>query len=539
MTLLRIALRSHRTGAIAMALIGAAAGILNGVGYVQLVGDTPAARLQFAQQMEVLGRQLTYLLPAPVQLETLGGYLTWRAFGTVTLVFCVWAMLAGTGAARGDEERGLVEAWLSTGVSRVRWLVARSLGFLVMSALALAFGMAATELAAVLSHEPLDAGGMAAETLVMLGLTLVGFGIGAATAQLFVTRRAASSAAGGVILALFLMDSAQRSGADLGPFRDISPFALFDLSTPLLAGGHVDVAATAMLFAIAVVLVAFAIAAFARRDLGAAVFAVRRAPTALTYRTSRDPFLRMPVLAIVDQQRWWTLGWAAGLGLLAYFLTSIERTIIDSLESIPSLRVYVERMGLTNAADFIGLIWFSTALLIISVLVVVQVNGWAADDAEGRLETQLAMGMSRGRVVLERLAALVASVFVIAAVSTAVVALCAEAIGLRLPLERLVLAAACMLPVAFALGAVGHLLVGWRPRVAVLLLGAVAVISYFTQEFAPLFAWPSWVGKTSFFVLYGEPMTSDDRSGVLTLVAVGLAGTVAAVAAMRRRDVGA
>jgi putative exporter of polyketide antibiotics len=100
------------------------------------------------------------------------------------------------------------------------------------------------------------------------------------------------------------------------------------------------------------------------------------------------------------------------------------------------------------------------------------------------------------------------------------------------------LATALVLPVVFALGAIGHALVGWRPRLAVLLVAAVAVISYFTQEFAPLFGWPDWVGRTSFFVLYGTPMTSIDWGGAATLMAIGIAGTGLALASMRRRDVG-
>jgi hypothetical protein len=40
--------------------------------------------------MEILGRQLTYLLPAPNQLDTIGGYLTWRAFGSVAMLYTIW-----------------------------------------------------------------------------------------------------------------------------------------------------------------------------------------------------------------------------------------------------------------------------------------------------------------------------------------------------------------------------------------------------------------------------------------------------------------
>jgi ABC-2 type transport system permease protein len=102
----------------------------------------------------------------------------------------------------------------------------------------------------------------------------------------------------------------------------------------------------------------------------------------------------------------------------------------------------------------------------------------------------------------------------------------------------LALATILMLPAAFAFAAIGHVLVGWRPRVAVFLLGAVAVYSYFIQEFAPIFEAPAWLTKTSFFALYGTPMTKDDWGGIATLVAIGVAGTAVALVAMRRRDVG-
>src|SRR5256885_9159294 len=88
------------------ALVVAAGGLINAIGFAQIAGDSPAARAVFAQQMELLARQLTYLLPAPAQLDTMAGYLTWRWFGTVWVIYAFWALIAGTGAGRGDEERG-------------------------------------------------------------------------------------------------------------------------------------------------------------------------------------------------------------------------------------------------------------------------------------------------------------------------------------------------------------------------------------------------------------------------------------------------
>ncbi|HLZ47381.1 MAG TPA: hypothetical protein VKR80_01880, partial [Candidatus Limnocylindria bacterium] len=127
---------------------------------------------------------------------------------------------------------------------------------------------------------------------------------------------------------------------------------------------------------------------------------------------------------------------------------------------------------------------------------------------------------------------------IVAAVSTAAVWLASGAFDLGVPADRAFLAGVLMLPVVFALGSIGHALVGWRPRLAVVILAAVAIVSYFTQEFVPLFDLPEWVGRTSFFVLYGQPMTHVDVAGTATLTVIGVVGALVAIAAMERRDVG-
>jgi len=183
-------------------------------------------------------------------------------------------------------------------------------------------------------------------------------------------------------------------------------------------------------------------------------------------------------------------------------------------------------------------IWFSTLLLLVSLFVVVQVNGWAADDAEGRLEMILSAPVSRGRVVVERIAAVVVACAVVVAVSSVAVYLTAASSGISLPRGRFAFASAAVLPVVYAFAGIGHAFVGWRPRVAVVVLGALAVVGYFAQQFTPLFAWPDWVNDISLYALYGTPMSKDDWGGIATLIAIGTVGTAIALFVMRRRDVG-
>ena len=538
MILLRLALRSHRTASIATAAIGAIGGLLNAFGFVQIAGATHTERLAFAHQMEVLGRQFSYILPPPVQLDTMGGYLTWRQFGSIALMYAVWAVLAATGAARGDEERRLTDLWLASGVSRARWLIGRTGGFLLAAGASIALNLLITAAGAAAAGDALPAGGVILEAVTFLGITVWAFGMGLLVAQLFVTRRAAALAASGVLVVLFLLNSAVRSGVDLGAARWLSPFYYFDRSTPLLAGATFDIPATAVLVILGALFVALATLAFVRRDVGGTLIAGRRRTTRSTVRPSRDPLLRMPILAAVDQQRGWIAGWAIGLAVLAYFLVSIAKVLVNALESVPGLTKYLSATGVSGYNDFVGVIWFGTALLIIAIFVVVQVNGWVADDADGRLELTLAQPVSRTRVVLERIASLLVAVAIIAGLSTLVAYLAATANGVDMPVGRTALAGLLMLPVAFALGGVGQVLAGWRPRVAVAILAVVTVTSYFTQQFAPIFSWPDWTTRTSVFALYGVPLSRDDWPGIGILMGIGLAGTAIAVAAMRRRDVG-
>jgi putative exporter of polyketide antibiotics len=94
--------------------------------------------------------------------------------------------------------------------------------------------------------------------------------------------------------------------------------------------------------------------------------------------------------------------------------------------------------------------------------------------------------------------------------------------------------------IPFAFGSIGQLVAASRPRAAVVALSAVAVFSYFVQQFAPLFEWPDWVANLSLYTLYGMPMTGEiNWAGVAGLVGIGAAATVASMAALRRRDIGA
>jgi len=537
--LIRIALKQQTVGVIAMALVVAIGGVLNTLAFVQIAGTTPAERAAFAQQMTLLGAQLSYMLPVPVRIDTLAGYLEWRWFGTLVVVFGIWAAISASGSGRGDEERGLVEQWLAAGVGRARYLITRVAVFAAIAVIVIG----AMQLSILLSAdgEPLAGGDLFAMSLNLLAATLCCYGIALVIAQLVTTRRAAGGIAAGLLIALFLINGAGRT-ADIGAARWLSPFYYFERSRPLTEGGALDPVGIGALLGAGVVLLAIGVVTFARRDLGGTALPGTSRESRGTRSPSRDPLLRLPVLGPLRQQRIWVAAWLVGFIALSASLISITRTIVDSLTSseVPFMRAYFERAGLGVYDSFVGVIWLSTAMLLLSAYAIVQVASWSADDAEGRLATILSAPVSHARVILERLATLLVAVGLIAAASAVAVYMVAGGQGITLDGGRVALAAALLLTIPFALGSIGQLVSASRPRVAVVALSAVAVFSYFVQQFVPLFGWPDWVANLSLYTLYGTPMSGDIKwAGVAGLVGIGAVATAASLVALRRRDIGA
>jgi len=539
-TLLRIALRLGRMGAIATAALGTVGAIAQPLAFATLAGNTPAERAVFGQQMELLALQLTYLLPLPHGLGTMAGWIEWRALGFLEVVVGFWAVMAASGAGRGDEERGLVEHWLAQGVSRGRYIGLRIVAFAALAMAASTLAVGAAGVGAAIVNDGVPAGALALQGVALVGLVLCCYAVALLAAQFVTTRRGAITLGGAVLLILYLVNVVDRNGAEVAAIRSLSPFWLYDQNHPLTAGGVLDLSSTLGLFAAAAAITVLAVVAFVRRDLGAPL--VRRTPRDArpTVRPAGNPLLRVPVLAILDQQRVSLVAWTAVVAALGLFFLSFTRTLVDAMLATPSFRVYMERAGIATYTAFIGLSWFSALVLLVSLYAIVQANGWAADDQEGRLEIFAAQPISRARIVVERLAALLIGAAVIVAASSLALLIGAASADISLEVGRVVVGTALTLLVAFAFGGLGAAGVGWRPRLTLGILAAVAIVGYFVQELAPLFQWPEWLANLSVYALYGNPvMTSIDWAREATLLAIGAAASFAALIAMQRRDIGA
>ena len=536
----RLLLRLHRIGLVAMAYFGIFYVLVNSAAFPLIAGRTRALQEAFGHSITVLGAQFTWLLAAPIRPDTAAGYLQWRGYGFFAILFAAWGLFSACGAVRRDEDRGLVESWLASGISRLGFLATRGVFFAVLSAEIVFLTGVAGWLGCLIAGTPTQVAGLVGESIALWGLTLACFGIGLLVAQMAADFRTAAASGSVVLVLMFLLDSIGRSSAHRAPVTDISVFYLFNQSNSVAPGGMFNLAATLLLFVIGAVATAVASMAFVRRDIGAGLIRVRHARGAEVHDVSSNPLLSIPIVRGLWIRRIGSAGWTAGMAVTAASVVLLVNITATFFASTPTLSPYLR--GLPGDVDtvLLALIWLSFAQALVAIFAITSVSRWSSDDASGVLEMQLAEPLTRWGVLAERAAELTATVTLMAFVAMAVILVLAPAEGIPVDVGKLATSTVLLVPFALTFAAVGALLAGWRPRVAVVVLSTVTVISYLVFELGPLFKWPKWADNLSVFQLYGTPLiTPVFVGGLIAMLAIVVLGFGSAGVALARRDVAA
>jgi putative exporter of polyketide antibiotics len=487
-----------------------------------------------------LGAQFSWLLPSPIRPDTAAGYLQWRGYGFFAILFAAWGLFSASGAVRRDEDRGLVESLLSAGISRLRLLSTRTLFFAAVSAEIVTLTGAAGWLGCMIAGTPLAVSGLVGESAALWALTLACFGLGLLVSQIVANFRAAASAGSVLLVVMFLLDSIGRSSVHRAPFTDISVFFLFDQSNAVAPGGVFDPAATVLLFVVAAAATVAASVGFVRRDVGAGLIHPRQRRKAEVHEPSVNPLLRLPVIRGLWIRRVGALGWTAGMAVTAASVVLLVNITATFFASTPTLSPYLRGLPGNVHTVLLALIWLSFAQALVAIFAITYVSRWSSDDSSGVLEMQLAEPIPRWGVLGERAAELTVTVTAMAFVAMTVILALSPAEGIPLDVGKMVSSTALLVPFGLTFAAVGALLAGWRPRVAVVTLSTITVISYLVFELGPLFKWPNWADNLSVFQLYGTPLiTPVFVGGLIAMLAIAAVGFGSAGVVLARRDVAA
>ena len=540
MTAVALALRLGRWGILGFTALAFVSSLIQALGFYAVVDHDVSDRLAFAQNINVLASRFTVLLAPPVRPDTVEGYVQYRSYGGLAALFAAWAMVSASGALRGDEERGLVEAALATGTGRASLIVSKVLAYAAGSlAAALAAGLGLM-VGAAGGGESVAFRGVLEAAVVLVALAVCCYSLTLLIVQ-FTAARVATATAGIVLLILFLDNSLSRTFPWLSTARWLSPFRYFDSSQPLVPGGTFDVRATLVLVCVSAVAAAAAAVAFSLRDVGAPLIRPPLRPHPTSHEPSRVLLWHAPVLRALYERRLGLAAWTVGVAALGVVFVLMTKSVVDPLLSIPALaRFFGTFVHGAIFSSFLGYFWFSTAELLFAAYSIVQVARWSADDVEGRLGSMLAQPLSRAAVVIERAAVLTAGAAAIVLVAAAAVEYASRTQGIDLDGGRLIESSLLLVPFTLFFAGAGSLLAAWSPRAAVGLLGGIVFASYLDSQVGQFFNWPTWVLDLSAFKLFGNPMTDgiDARSLALMLL-VAIAGFGTSILAMQRRDVGA
>ena len=535
-----LALRLGRWGIAGFGAIAFLVTLLQAAGFYKIAGRTEAERQAFGRSMSVLASQFTVIIAPPLRPDTVGGYVQWRAFGFLAILFAIWALASASGAARGDEERGLVQALLAGGLSRPRMVVARVAAFATCSMLAALAASAGLLVGVASGGETFSTVAALQAAVVVAALGVSCYALTLLLAQL-TSARNSTAFAGVILLALFLINSLSRTLDALMRWQWLSPFHYYEQSSPLAPGGSLDVGATLVLLGIGVAAAVLAVVAFRYRDVGSPLITLPARTRRAGYEMSRSPVWRVPVVRDLYERRVSLLVWTAGLSALGAIFVVLTKSIVKPLLAIPELAPYFATFVNGNIyASFFGYIWFGFAQLLMAGFAITQVARWSAEDSDGRLELVLSNPISRARVIVERLLALTLGALMIAAVSGVAVGIEANYQSIDLSSRRLAEASLLLVPFTLVFGAVGALLASRIPRATVGILGTFAFASYLTVQLGPVFKLPAWAQDLSAFKLFGQPLTSGvDQTGLVIMLVIVIAGLVASAMVMERRDIGA
>jgi ABC-2 type transport system permease protein len=519
--LVRRAFRDARVRTVSFAYLFGLYSYIQPVGYRHAY-PTVADRIGFSRSFSD-NKAIRLFYGLPHDLLTVSGYAAWRVGGTLTIVAAVFGLLAAVRALRTEEDTGRMELVLAGDVGR------RTAYLAAMGAIAAGIAILwLAELAGFLAGG-LPAGGSAYLALATVSVIPVCVGVGALASQLAPTRRIALELGGAVVGLTFVLrviaDTVSGAGwlrwaTPLGWAEELRPFS--DPRPLVLA---LPIAASALLLILAGRI-------SATRDVGTGVVPARDAAA---------PNLRLlssPTAQALRGERASLIVWLLSTGSFAFILGMIS-TSISSAGISKSLQDQLAKLGagsILTPSGYIAFV-FIFFILVVSLFACAQIASARREEAEERLETLLALPLSRGGWLAGRL--------LLAASAAAAIALAAGLLtwagaatqGLDLSLPRMLEAGANCLPVALLFLGIAALAYALVPRASSGLAYGLVAVAFLWQLVGSLLGVPKWLVELTPFEHVGlVPAVAFKATAAAVMVGIGLLAALIALGAFRRRD---
>ncbi len=514
-----------------------ATGLLGGLALfmgaaISNVFPTPASRLEVNALIGSMPADLVNLFGKPVELGTLGGYMTWKYGAIFALGAALWSIFALSGTLAGEAGRGSLDVVAATPFGRRRLAFEKLAAHVTMLVLAMAIVAVCITVSSNVFGDaslgdqipPLSAGGF---VLWVGGLALC-FGSLAWALGPVLGRAGAAGLASAVMVILWIANGFTA----LDPIAFFSPFRWTASHIALV--GRYDWPSLLVVGAVTIVLLAVGMELFNRRDLGVTV------GWSLPGLPAWALGVRGPVSRAFGEQLPRATWWGIGMGLTALMLVSLVGSFADQISKNPNLAqtfgTIFPGFDIRTAGGWLQL--YAQLLVIAAGFAgVTFVSKWASDETGERLEELLATPMTRWRWVISSgiaalLAVVVLNLFVALGIALGAGAGGVSAGDALVGSISLGLVAAAMVGIGVAIGGL------WRASLAAELTAVVVVVTYLIDLLGPPLKLPDWIQQLTIASHMGQPMIGQwDATGIGLALVLAVGGVLVGAWGMSRRDV--
>jgi ABC-2 type transport system permease protein len=224
--------------------------------------------------------------------------------------------------------------------------------------------------------------------------------------------------------------------------------------------------------------------------------------------------------------------------VFAYILGVIAKSS-SSAGISETLNREVEKLGagsIATPSGYLG-VTFIFFVLAVSLFACAQIGAARREEADGQLETLLALSVGRRRWLGGRLALAVAGAAAISLAAGLLTWVGAESGGVSISLSRLVEAGANCLPVTLLFLGIAALAYALVPRASGAIAYALVTVAFLWDLVGSLLGAPRWLVELTPFEHVGLVPAQPFRAGAAAImVGIGLLAALAALAVFRRRD---
>jgi ABC-2 type transport system permease protein len=497
---------------------------------------TPEARAELVGQMTALPDVFRGLLGEPINIDTLGGWISFRAGNVLPIMLGLWSVLALSGTLAGEAARGSLDLLASTPVSRRSIALQKVAGHVTALVFAVLLLTIITWLAspafATLPGDDFDIG-QAFGYASLTGLLMLACGSTAFAAAPFVGRTRAMAIGLIVLFGGYVISSFGSLSTIVGALGPLSFFEWTAGHRPL--AGVTDWGSVALLGAVTAGFLAVGVIGFERRDLGGStVGGSLRLPSMPA--GIGGPFRRQ----LADRAAV-ALAWGVGIGVYAALIAGSAKQFAEVILSLPQIQAYLDVLypdiDLLQASGLLQLAFFSFGTVLIGLAAATAVAGWASDESEGRLDLVLSAPISRARWFVRSGLGVMAAIAIVAVAIAVLVAIAVANVGgeirdVVLGTLILGLAAAGFAGVGLAVGGLV------RASLAAPVTAALVLASFMLDIIGAALDLPDPILELSLFKHLGQPMAGVyDPVGIVIAAILAVGGLAVGAWGLQRRDV--